>query len=117
MVYGDVDIAADIWSHDQVHTADQTEQYDFQTIVNGDHAHHVQKGDLLIYSKEFHGTGHVAVVLAVKPQQQVVQVGEQNYKNTPWHNGYAREIPYVMHQNQQWLLDPYLLGWKRVAKE
>ena len=117
VVYGDVNIAADIWEHSQVHTPDDTQRYDFTGIVNGDQDNYVQQGDLLIYSKEFQGTGHVAVVLAVNTEKQLVYVGEQNYSNTPWQNGYAREIAYIMHQGQQWLLDPYLVGWKRVIKE
>ena len=117
VVYGDVDIAADIWNHAQVHSPDRSQQVDFQSIVNGARQHYVQKGDLLIYSKQFHGTGHVAVVLAVDEQQQVLYVGEQNYHNTPWQEGYAREIAYVMHQDQQWLLDAHLIGWKRVVRK
>ena len=113
VVYGDVDIAADIWNLDYVRTPHKENKFEFKGFVNGS-MEVLQRGDLLIYSKEFYGTGHVAVVLQVDTEQKRVLVGEQNFDNNKWEKQYARAIPYVMHNNGVWLLDSYLIGWKRV---
>ncbi len=114
VVYGDVDIAADIWSIEFVHSSDKQQHYDFMGIVNGSDGSFLQRGDLLIYSREFYGTGHVAVVLRVDLEKQLVYVGEQNFKNKNWDKNYARAIPYIMRNNATWLLDSYIVGWKRI---
>lgn len=114
VVYGDVDIAADIWNLDYVYTPDEQKRFTFQEIVNGSSHKKPQRGDLLIYSSAFYGTGHVAVVLQVDIDKQQVLVGEQNYHNQVWQHEYARAIPYIVRDNSVWLLDPYLIGWKRV---
>ena len=115
VVYGDVDIAADIWALDQVSDPTTKKTYAFNSIVNGA-ANIPQKGDLLIYSKEFLGTGHVAVVTLLNEEMKLVKVAEQNYANASWQAEHSREIKYVINDEQVWLLDPYLIGWKRVEK-
>jgi len=69
---------------------------------------------LLIYGKDFLGTGHVAVVVGVNETQQIIQVAEQNFANAKWQDKYAREIHYTKLEERVWLLDSYLIGWKRV---
>ena len=113
VVYGDVDIAADIWNLNTVSAPRSNTKFAFKGFVNG-HKNLPQRGDLLIYSSEFLGTGHVAVVLRVESDHQQVLVGEQNFDNDPWPQQFARAIPYVQHNNGYWLLDPYIIGWKRV---
>ncbi len=113
VVYGDVDIAADIWDLENVINPLTDEAHLFNSIVNGAKAK-PQRGDLLIYGREYLGTGHVAVVVAINEQQSTVQVVEQNYLNLKWSNNFARTIPYVNHSERYWLLDAYLIGWKRV---
>ena len=116
VVYGDVDIAADIWALQQVSNPKSEQTYKFKSFVNG--AKNVpQRGDLLIYSKEFLGTGHVAVVTEIDIEQQVLKIAEQNYANTHWQDDFAREIKYVKHDEGYWLLDAYLIGWKRVEQK
>ena len=115
VVYGDVDIAADIWALEYVHTPDKKQQFKLQGFVNGSTL--PQRGDLLIYAKAFYGTGHVAVVLQVDAENQTVYVGEQNYNNDEWQHKYARAISYVVHKDATWLLDAYIIGWKRVINE
>ncbi len=117
VVYGDVDIAADIWQLDSVTSADKKLQKLFISILNGNAEHGLQRGDLLIYSRAFYGTGHVAVVLKIDENEQRIYLGEQNFDNELWESGYAREIPYIMREGAIWLLDPYLIGWKRVVSE
>ena len=113
VVYGDVDIAADIWNLDYVYTPDKEKSFPFKGYLNGS-SDMPKRGDLLIYASEFYGTGHVAVVLQIDTDQERILVGEQNYDNNKWRNRYARAIPYVDRDNGIWLLDPYIVGWKRV---
>ena len=115
VVYGDVDIAEDIWHVDFVQSPDNKNQFEFASIVNGAKEENLQRGDLLIYSRAFYGTGHVAVILEVDDQKQIIRVGEQNFSNKVWQHDYAREIQYIKKNNSIWLLDEYLIGWKRVS--
>ena len=117
VVYGDVDVAADIWQLENVTSPDKKLQKPFISILNGDQHYGLQRGDLLIYSRAFYGTGHVAVVLRIDEQKQRLYLGEQNFDNGLWQQGYARDIPYVEHDEGIWVLDPYLIGWKRVISE
>ena len=115
VVYGDVDIAADIWELDVVHSPDKKKQFGFEGIVNGS-VQIPQRGDLLIYSNAFYGTGHVAVVLQVDAEKRFIYVGEQNFDNNKWPHQYARMISYIVHEEGAWLLDPYIIGWKRIIR-
>ena len=115
LVFGDVDVAADLWSDiDYLTRVGDGARLPMQRIVNGA-ASPPQVGDLLIYARAFHNTGHVAVVVRVDDDRGFVQVAEQNYDNRPWLADHARSIPVVAHENRYWLLDPYLLGWKRLT--
>lgn len=114
VVFGDVDIAADIWSMQQVENPISKQKLKFHSIVNGTEEL-PQRGDLLIYGKNYLGTGHVAVVVGIDEKKQMVQVAEQNYANKNWQGEFAREIAYTKNENRNWLLDSYLVGWKRVG--
>ncbi len=117
MVYGDVDVAADIWDKIE-HFTRVSDQQTFATknFVNGS-AELPAVGDLLIYARVYFGTGHVAVVTAVDAEAGRVQVAEQNLLNKEWDGkAYAREIEFIRHKDGVWLLEPYLIGWKRVVK-
>ena len=116
VVYGDVDIAADIWGLDFVTRVKDKTRLKMSTYPNGEEKP-PQVGDLLIYAKAFLKTGHVAVVSNVDLKSNTVQVVEQNFNNTKWAKNYARSIPYVKHDKKVWLLDAYLLGWKRVSEQ
>ncbi len=115
VVFGDVDIAADIWDLEFVVNPHTDEKFTFQSLVNGSNSL-PQRGDLLIYVEEYLQTGHVAVVVKVDEEQQVVQVAEQNYQNTKWNAEFAREISYSKTKDRYWLLDAYLIGTKRVMR-
>ncbi len=117
VVYGDVDVAADIWQLEYVLTSDKKTQKPFINILNGDKQHGLQRGDLLIYARAFYGTGHVAVVLKVDEEKQRLYLGEQNFDNNKWQGDSARDIPYIKRENEIWVLDPYLIGWKRVISQ
>lgn len=116
VVYGDVDVAADIWHKiDHVTSVPGGEEFQLVQYINGSAAMPA-KGDLLIYAKEYLGTGHVAVVTAVDRGAGVVKVAEQNFRNNSWPGDFARTIPIAERDGGYWLLDAYLLGWKRVVK-
>jgi hypothetical protein len=115
VVFGDVEIAASIWDVTEVENPTTKQKYKFDSIVNGAHAMPA-RGDLLIYSKEYLGTGHVAVITAVNSEAQTIHVAEQNFFNTKWQANYAREIPYTIFKDRIWILDSYLVGWKRVTQ-
>lgn len=116
VVYGDVDTAADIWDKIQSVTrmADGRE-IPLRTLVNGS-VEPPKAGDLLIYASAYLGTGHVAVVTAVDQRSGRVLVAEQNFLNRKWPGDYARRLDLVRHDGRWWILDPYLLGWKRLAR-
>ncbi len=113
IVFGDVDIAADIWDIADVNNPHSNQTIKFVSVVNGA-VTLPQRGDLLIYGKEYLGTGHVSVVVSIDDERHTIQVAEQNFANTKWQQNYAREIAYTNIDNRFWLLDSYLVGWKRV---
>lgn len=115
VVFGDVDIAADIWEIAHVDNPHNNQTLKFDSVVNGA-ATLPQRGDLIIYGKEYLDTGHVAVVVSIDVERNTIQVAEQNYANTKWKQNYAREIAYTSVDNRIWLLDSYLVGWKRVQQ-
>ena len=115
-VFGDVDIAADMWNKID-HLTRVSDQITIPLVahLNGSEQP-PQVGDLLIYAKTFNDTGHVAVVTAVEPEQNLIKVGEQNFNNQRWPGSYARQIEYIKKNGGYWMLDPYLLGWKHVSQ-
>lgn len=115
VVYGDVDVAADIWGKISVVTrVSDNKEISLQARLNGS-MERPEVGDLLIYAKEFLGTGHVAIITAVNAS--TIEVAEQNFANSKWLGGYARKIEWLQHQGRNWILDPYVIGWKHVALE
>jgi len=112
LIYGDVDVAADLWSKITFLTrVSDKKEFPLRAIVNGS-PEPPQPGDLLIYSREFLGT--VAVVSEVDLAQGIVRVVEQNFLNQPWSTNYARQLELIERERKYWLLDAYLLGWKRL---
>jgi hypothetical protein len=116
LVYGDVDVAADIWSRITYLTrvADQ-KKIQLNAFLNGS-TQAPQPGDLLIYAREYQNTGHVAVITAVDAASQTVKVAEQNFANARWPGNYARELGLIRKDGHYWILDAYLLGWKGVRQ-
>jgi len=117
VVYGDVDIASDIWSKIEfVSRVSDDSRIPLIAFENGS-TEPPKVGDLLIYGKEFLNTGHVAVITGVDLTAGVLEVAEQNYSNRPWPADYARQIDVIDKNGRYWVLDAYVLGWKRVSKE
>jgi glutathionylspermidine amidase/synthetase len=114
VVYGDVDYAYDIWDKiNHYQSVADKKPVPVVNIPNGA-SQPPRVGDLLIYSKDFLGTGHVAVVTAVDANNDRLQVGEQNFDNRQWSGDHARAIDMTFQHGRYWVLDPYLLGWKRM---
>ena len=113
-VYGDVENASDIWDKIDYLTEIKTKsKLPLISYVNGSKLA-PQIGDMLIYANEFNNTGHVAIVIDVDIKNGILEVGEQNFNNQSWSNKYARKINLITRNNQYWLLDAYLLGWKHI---
>lgn len=114
-VFASVDFAYEIWDKIPVLTNPKTKaELKLVNLPNGN-KQAPKAGDLLIYSKEFAGTGHVAVVTKVLPKSGEVWVAEQNNLNQKWPSQYARKVPLVKKGERYWLLDTYLIGWKTIA--
>lgn len=116
LVYGDVDVAADIWSRVTYLTrvADQ-KKIQLNAYPNGS-TQAPRPGDLLIYAREYQNTGHVAVITSVDMAAQSIKVAEQNFANARWPGNYARVLDLVRRDGHYWILDAYLLGWKGVRQ-
>lgn len=113
-VYGDVDIASDIWDKITFLTEIKTnKKIPLKSNLNGS-KQPPKVGDMLIYARAFNKTGHVAIVVDVNDKQGSIEVAEQNYSNKIWGNNYARKIKLIKSNNEYWLLDKYLLGWKHI---
>lgn len=119
LTFGDVNLAIDIWTGiDHYRDVETGERHAVLSVPNGAEAPPAV-GNLLIYAKVLEGTGHVAVITDVTLPQGAapgnVEVAEQNYANLPWPDDYARRIPLLRVDGRWWLLDRYLVGWKRLA--
>jgi hypothetical protein len=116
LVYGDVDVAADIWARITYLTrVADNKSVQLNAYPNGS-MQAPRPGDLLIYAREYQNTGHVAVITSVDMASQSVKVAEQNFANAPWPGNYARELTLIRKDGRYWLLDAYLLGWKGVRQ-
>ena len=113
LTFGDVDVAADMWALKTLTKLSDQSSVALQTFENGA-KQPPKRGDLLIYGREYLGTGHAAIVLQVDRKRGRVLVAEQNLKNRKWLGKYARTIQFIQKDGRYWVLDAYLLGWKRV---
>lgn len=117
VVYGDVDVASDIWNKIEFVTDVRAgKRLPLTAHVNGS-AQSPAPGDLLVYTKEFLSTGHVAVITEVDLAGGQIEVAEQNFLNQKWPADYARRIPVLEKEGKYWVLDPYLIGWKHIGEE
>ena len=111
LVFGDVDVAADIWTRiDHLAAVPSGAEIRLEPFVNGSETP-PRPGDLLVWGRELLGTGHVAIV--VRAHGERVEVAEQNFLGGLWTSDHARTIPLVRRNGRTWLLDAHLIGWKR----
>ena len=113
LTFGDVDVAADMWALKSLTKLSDQSSVALKTLENGA-KQPPKRGDLLIYGREYLGTGHTSIVLQVDRKRGIVRVAEQNLKNQKWPGNYARTLQFIQKDRRYWLLDAYLLGWKRV---
>lgn len=114
VVFGDVDMAADIWHKtDHVTNAVTKKKIPLESHLNGSSSP-PRAGDLLVYAMAFNNTGHVAVITGVDYEKGIIRVAEQNYYNDLWPDHYSRTIEYLNLGKHHWILDGYLLGWKHI---
>ena len=112
LTFESIDVAADLWNKiDHLIDLKTKKNIILSNRINGAKIL-PKKGDLLIYGREYLGTGHVAIVIRIDPKKNLVFVAEQNLLNKKWPGNYARTIPFVRRANGYWLLDSYLVGWK-----
>lgn len=116
LTFGDVDVAADMWALSSLTRLSDQVSVPLKTYENGS-SRQPRRGDLLVYGREYLGTGHTAIVLSVDNRKGIVRVAEQNFKNRKWRRQYARTIQFISKNGRYWLLDAYLLGWKQVPTE
>jgi hypothetical protein len=115
-VYGDVDVAADIWNKiDHLERVGGKGAIPLEAYPNGSRQA-PSVGDLLIYAKAYLGTGHVAVITDVDRSSHTLKVAEENYLNKKWPDDYARKIDFILKDGGYWVLDAYVLGWKHAAE-
>lgn len=114
VTFSEVNIAADIWHQlDYVTDVDTNKTHSLVAKLNGSELPPVM-GDLLVYGESFNDTGHVAIVVEVNHEDGFIKVGEQNYHNEPWPGDFSRTIELTKKGQNYWLLDEYLIGWKRI---
>lgn len=113
LTFPSIDYAADLWDKvDHFVKVGPATPVAVRNVENGAAEVPPAEGDLLVYAREFKGTGHLAVVLSVDRRRKTLRVGEENFSNTPWPGDYSRELAYVERAGKIWVLDAYLLGWK-----
>jgi len=116
LVFESVDIAADIWDEiSYLVDTDSSDRRNLRNLPNGS-AESPLRGDLLIWSSDFLGTGHIAVVTRVDYEAGYVEVAEQNFLNQAWPGKYARRIPLQQREGGFWLDDQLIMGWKRLEE-
>lgn len=114
LTFGDVDVAADIWALKEFTRLNDQSSVPLTRFENGARQIPI-RGDLLVYGREFLGTGHAAIVLQVDRKRGLVRVGEQNFKNQKWAGNYSRAIPFIYKDGRYWVLDAYISGWIRAS--
>lgn len=116
LVFESVDFAYNIWDSVSYLVDVKTKnRKNLRNFPNGS-AELPRRGDLLIWSSDFLGTGHVAGVTRINPQEGYVEVAEQNFLNQVWPGSYARRIQLQRREGGVWLKDDHLLGWKRLVE-
>jgi glutathionylspermidine amidase/synthetase len=116
VVFESVDDAYNIWdSISYLVDVKSGGKHNLRNYPNGS-SEFPRRGDLLIWSSDYLGTGHVAIVMRVDQQQGFVEVAEQNFLNREWPGSYARRIPLQQREGGIWLDAAHLLGWKRLVE-
>lgn len=114
MVYGDVEIATDIWDRiNYYRRVSDGHLISVASIPNGSRQP-PKIGDLVIYCKEFLGIGHVAVISEIDLERNVIGVCEYDYGIQHRHPEQRRYISLISFSGCFWILDAYVIGWKQI---
>ena len=117
LVYSDVNFAYELWEKINAFI-DSASNEAVKTInINNGSITALKVGDLLVYSKEYLGTGHVAVILSIDLEENKIYIGEQNYLNQHWPGDYARELTLKKEIEGFLIVDELLLGIKRIKQQ
>ena len=112
VTFSQVAIAVDIW--ESINTYKRLVDGALLKVINriNGSCYLPQLGDLIIYHREFYGTGHVAVVKNVNERAKTISVVEQNYKAQYQSTDQQRQIRFLYHNGGYWLQEQHILGWK-----
>jgi glutathionylspermidine amidase/synthetase len=70
---------------------------------------------LLIWSKEYHRTGHVAVITNVT--DSFIEICEQNWNNKLWKNpNFSRRLKLINERGSYFIKESNILGWINIDK-
>ena len=94
ITFHDVEGASDIWNLEFVWNLRENKTHSFKSYPNKLSKTSPQVHDLVIYQKSHHlPYGHVAVVVDVDKDRQLVFIAEQNWTNDIWQNSnYSRVL-------------------------
>ena len=112
MVFGDVQIAADIWANVNFYRLVASGKRIPVTSVPNGGSCLPQVGDLIIYGEKYRMTGHVSVVVNIDTSSDMVLIYEQNFENIYQYPHQERFIHFINKRGRYWLLDDFILGWK-----
>jgi hypothetical protein len=112
--FGIVKFAHQIWDLNSFEDVKTHENLKLKKYSNYHSTAGPRAGDLLLYSKKFLGTGHVAVIIGVEPNR--VLIAEQNYLNAKWPDpNYSRQLLMTRDKDGFFAVhDEEILGWLRV---
>ncbi len=116
MSFPSIDFAYEFWGKiDHLVAVAEKKDVPLEKHLNGDLAI-PERGDILLYGQDLAGTGHIAIILRVDRRKKEIYIGEENLENKAWPSDYARKVSYVEVKGKNWILDPYLIGWKSFKK-
>jgi hypothetical protein len=121
--FHDVEGASDIWNLEFVWNLRENKTHYFNSCPNKISDRSPQIHDLVIYQKSnYLPYGHVAVVVDVDKDQQLVFIAEQNWTNDVWqHPNYSRVLNLKRDTSGEFELvddsDFEIIGWKYFIKD
>ena len=113
LTFSNVDYAYNIWDQATFNPTDSNQQAVTSRFENGS-IPNLKKGDLLIYTREFRTTGHVAIIEEVSLSENFIKISEQNFNSEAWAENHSRAIPFVLKNDLIQITQKNLLGTLRI---